>query len=295
MEKQKAFIVHANLPRCRWWSKETVAVVTGANKGIGYSLVRKLAELGLTVVLTSRDIPKGIEAVQSLAARGLHVEYRQLDLADPASIRAFASWLREVFGRLDVLVNNAGVSFNEMGENSVEHAEMVMRTNYYGPKLLTEALLPLFRRSESMSRILNISSRLGLLNKVQNPRVREVLSDEEGVSEEMIDGVVERFLEEVRNGSWGGGGWPKVWTDYAVSKLALNAYSRLLARRQERHRLSVNCFCPGFTKTSMTGGQGSHTADDAAHIGASIALLPHHNLPTGKFFIGYKISVFSKL
>ncbi|XP_077229067.1 NAD(P)-binding Rossmann-fold superfamily protein [Tasmannia lanceolata] len=282
--------------KTRWWSKDTVVVVTGANKGIGFALAKRLAEGGLTVVLTSRDVPNGLKAVETLRAQGLSVEYFRLDVADPASIDAFVSWLGLTFGGLDVLVNNAAVSFNKIDENSVKHAETVIKTNFYGPKLLTEALLPLFRWSaSSRSRILNVSSRLGLLNKVSNPGIRELLQDEDRLSEEIIEGMVGRFLDEVKLGKWKDGGWPKIWTDYSVSKLALNAYSRLLAKRSEGHGLSVNCFCPGFTQTAMTNGRGAHTADEAAEVGAWLILLPPDKLPTGKFFVGIKPSLFSKL
>ncbi|KAF8402390.1 hypothetical protein HHK36_013345 [Tetracentron sinense] len=279
---------------CRWWSEDMVAVVTGANKGIGFALVKRLAELGLNVVLTSRDVSRGYKAVESLRSIGLHVHFSRLDVSDPASINAFVSWFREKFGALDILVNNAAISFNEIGENSVEHAETVIRTNFYGPKLLTEAFLPFFRRSASIGRILNISSRLGLLN-VSNPTVREILQDEEGLSEECMEGMVSWFLEDVKSGTWMEKGWPKYWTDYSVSKLALNAYSRLLANRYNGRGLSVNCFCPGFTQTAMTRGKGTHTAEAAADIGARLVLLPPEKLPTGKFYIGCSPFLYSKL
>ncbi|OVA05154.1 Short-chain dehydrogenase/reductase SDR [Macleaya cordata] len=214
---------------------------------------------------------------------------------DPTCIKDFVSWLKEVFGGLDVLVNNAAVSFNDINENSVEHAETTIKTNYYGPKLLTESLLPLFRRSDSVSRILNISSRLGLLNKLSNPIIREILEDEERLTEERIDFVVNRFLEDVKSGVWAEEGWPKVWTDYAVSKVGLNAYTRVLAKRYDGHGLSVNCFCPGFTQTSMTRGKGNHSAEAAAEIAADIILLSPDNLPTGKFYINYKAFLYSNL
>ncbi|KAL5668612.1 hypothetical protein ACJX0J_020833, partial [Zea mays] len=152
-----------------WWTGDTVAVVTGANRGIGHALAAHLAEQGLCVVVTARDEARGQAAAAALRhgagpPRGA-VRFRRLDVADPASIAAFASWLRDELGGLDILVNNAAVSFNEMDTNSVEHAETVLRTNFYGAKMLTEALLPLFRRSPATSsRILNVSSQLGLLN-----------------------------------------------------------------------------------------------------------------------------------
>ncbi|XVE84416.1 hypothetical protein DITRI_Ditri17bG0012300 [Diplodiscus trichospermus] len=271
----------------RWWSKETVAVVTGANKGIGFAVVKRLAELGLTVVLTARDVDRGNKAAEALREQGLlNVHFFPLDVSKLASIKTFVSWLETTFGGLDILVNNAAVSFNEIDENSVEYAEIVIKTNFHGPKLLTESLLPLFRLSSSISRILNISSRLGSINKMRNLRIKETLQNER-LTEEQIEEVVNLFMEDVKNGEWQSQGWPEIWTDYSVSKIALNAYSRVLAKRFEGRRLSINCFCPGFTQTSMTRGQGSHTPDAAAHVAAMLALLPPHNLPTGKFFLGF--------
>ncbi|PKI33575.1 hypothetical protein CRG98_046031 [Punica granatum] len=171
---------------------------------------------------------------------------------------------------------------------------MVVKTNFYGTKLLTEALVPLFRCSTSTSRILNISSRLGSFNKVKNPGVREMLQSED-LTIDQIDAVVGKFLENVRSGTWKEAGWPEVWTDYAVSKVALNAYSKILAKRLQQKGISVNCFCPGFTQTSMTRGKGSRTADEAAQVGVWLALLPPENLPTGQFFAGSKPVISAKL
>ncbi|CAN6448747.1 unnamed protein product [Victoria cruziana] len=265
----------------RWWKKETVAVVTGANKGIGFEIVRQLAEEGLTVVLTSRDVGRGQAALKSLLSIGCtRILYHSLDIADPSSIRHFVAWLYNSLGGLDILVNNAAVSFNGIDENSVEHADAVIATNFSGTKLLTESLLPLFRPSASSSRILNVSSRLGLPNKLRNPALKRLLEDDGGIEE-----MVRTFLSHVKQGRWEEEGWPKVWTDYSVSKLALNAYSVLLARRLKGHGLAVNCFCPGYTITSMTKGRGVHTAAAAARSAVRIVLLPPGELPTGKFFI----------
>ncbi|KAK5793502.1 hypothetical protein E1A91_A10G160400v1 [Gossypium mustelinum] len=271
----------------RWWSGDTVAVVTGANKGIGLAVVKRFAELGLTVVLTARDEERGKKATEKLREEGLdNVRFFALDVSKAASIKTFVSWVETTFGGLDILVNNAGVSFNDIHENSVEFAETVIKTNFHGPKLLTDSLLPLFRLSPSISRILNISSRLGSINKVRNHTIKATLQKER-LSEEEIEGVVKMFLEAVKEGRWEREGWPQIWTDYSVSKLALNAYSRVLAKRFEGGRLSVNCFCPGYTQTSMTRGQGTHTPDAAAEVAVSLALLPPHELPTGHFFLGF--------
>ncbi|KAG6393631.1 hypothetical protein SASPL_147875 [Salvia splendens] len=286
-------------PISRWWSKETVAIVTGANKGIGFALVRRLAELGLTVVLTARDTGRGLAAVEALKNEGLHVHFSCLDISNQYSIEKFVTWFQQAFGVVDILINNAAVSFNELYENSVEQAETVVRTNFYGPKMLTEALLPLFRRQTTAARILNISSRLGLLNKLKNPKLKAMLLDEENLSESQIEEMLNLFLKDVKNGTWKSNGWPQIWTDYAVSKLALNSYSKILARRykgNDEEQISVNCFCPGFTQTSMTGGKGLHTADTVAAIGARLALLPVDEMPTGMFFvIGSSNPIYSKL
>ncbi|XP_057957229.1 (+)-neomenthol dehydrogenase [Malania oleifera] len=276
-------------PTRRWWSEETVAIVTGANKGIGFALVKRLAQLGLTVILTARHPTRGHQAFHSLKSQPgfQHLHFFPLDVSSLASIASFVSWFQRHFGLLDILVNNAAVSFNDIDENSVEHAETVMKTNFYGPKRLTEALLPFFRRTPpSMARVLNVSSRLGLLNKMDNPNIVKILQDEERLSEEHIESMVKLFLDNVKSGTWKNQGWPAIWTDYSVSKLALNAYSRVLAKRFEGLGLSVNCFCPGYTQTTMTGGRGTHTADTAAMVAAKLALLPPEELPSGKFYKG---------
>ncbi|KAL8170877.1 hypothetical protein V2J09_022681 [Rumex salicifolius] len=248
----------------RWWTRETTAVVTGANRGIGFEIAKKLAEAGLTVVLTAREESKGVEAVQSLAKQGLkNVHFLLLDVAKPCSISSFVVSFNQQFGVLDIL-----------------HARTVLSTNFFGVKSLTEALLPLFRRSPlSQSRILNVSSRLGSLHSL---------------SEERIERFVGLFIKDVRNGWWDRQGWPKIWPDYAVSKLALNAYSRMLARRLQGDHIYVNCFCPGFTQTAMTGGKGSRTARVAGEVGAILALLPPNQLKTGKFFTGQQLFLHSK-
>ncbi|KAM0887894.1 hypothetical protein ACQ4PT_028698 [Festuca glaucescens] len=322
-------------PHKAWWTAETVAVVTGANRGIGHALAARLAEQGLSVVLTARDQARGEAAAAELRARGFpSVRFHQLDVVDPASVAAFASWIRDDVGGLDILVNNAGVSFNEIETNSVEHAETVLRTNFFGAKMLIEALLPLFRWSlwdqpdpepqlpawpSKLSFVHTLTSPsplehtpvranyvLAFANgnyigvqenavlKVRDPSLRSMLLDEERLTERQIEAMASRFLAQVKDGTWQEHGWPAVWTDYAVSKLALNAYSRLLAARL-RGAVAVNCFCPGFTRTDMTRGCGKRTAEEAGRVAAGLALLPPADLPTGKFFKWCTPQLYSKL
>jgi carbonyl reductase 1 len=122
------------------------------------------------------------------------------------------------------------------------------------------------------------------MQKLKNPNIKKIL-ERENLSEEHIEGVVGLFLENVRNGTWEREGWPELWTDYAVSKLALNAYTRVLAKRYKGCDISVNSFCPGFTQTAMTRGRGNHTPDDAADVGARLLLLPPELMPTAQFFL----------
>ncbi|KAF7830801.1 (+)-neomenthol dehydrogenase-like [Senna tora] len=274
----------------RWWSKETVAVVTGGNRGIGFEISRQLAGHGLTVILTSRDANAGNESAKVLQEGGIDMVYHQLDVLDSSSINQFVEWLQENYGGLDILVNNAGVNFNLGFENSVENACKVIETNYYGVKSMIEAMIPLMKPSTSGARIVNVSSRLGRLNgrrnRIGDVALREQLNDEVSLSEELIDRTVSTFLQQVEDGTWASNGWPQTFTDYSVSKLAVNAYTRLMARklsgRSEGEKIYINCYCPGWVKTALTGYAGNITAEEGADTGVWLAL--YDQTVTGKFF-----------
>lgn len=275
----------------KWWSSRTCAVVTGGNRGIGFEITRQLAAQGLTVVLTSRDTDAGLRAVEALLEAGLEVVFHQLDIVDPSSVLEFANWIHETYGGLDILVNNAGVNFNIGSENSDESAEQVISTNYNGTKRMTEAMIPHMKPSPSGSRIVNVSSRLGRLsgrrNRISNVSLRERLGDVESLSEELIDNTVSTFLEQVKDRSWFTRGWPQMYTDYSVSKLAVNCYTRMMARelsgRPDHHKIYINCCCPGWVKTAMTGWNGNISAKDGADTAVWLALLPDQTAG-GKFF-----------
>ncbi|XP_010695750.1 uncharacterized protein LOC104908343 isoform X2 [Beta vulgaris subsp. vulgaris] len=245
----------------------------------------------MTVVLTSRDAGVGIEAVKVLQEVGLLVEFHQLDIVDPQSIKEFADWIQVTHGGLDILINNAGVNFNVGSENSVEYAEQVIKTNYYGTKNLIEAMIPLMKPSPSGARIVNVTSRLGRLNgrrnRIEDVTLREQLSNDDLLTEELIDSMLKTFLQQTRDGSWTIGGWPQNFTDYSMSKLAINCYSRYLARklsdRLEGEKICINCFCPGWVKTAMTGWAGNSSVEIGADTGVWLALLPGQPI-NGKFF-----------
>ncbi|KAL0425193.1 UNVERIFIED_CONTAM: Carbonyl reductase [NADPH] 1 [Sesamum radiatum] len=275
----------------RWWTSDTVAVVTGANRGIGFEIAHQLAFHGLTVILTSRVTGVGEEAANVLREGGLSVVFHQLDIVDPSSIEAFSKWIKETYGGIDILVNNAGVNFNAGSGNSVEFAEKVIATNYYGTKNMIKAMIPLMRPSDSGARIVNVSSRLGRLNgrrnRIGNIDLRKKLEDDESLSEELIDQTMNTFLEQVKDGSWKDGGWPQVFTDYSLSKLAVNAYTRLMWRilweQPEGHKIYITCCCPGWVKTAMTGWAGHTSPEEGADTAVWLALLPDPSI-SGKFF-----------
>ncbi|KAL3655106.1 hypothetical protein CASFOL_000892 [Castilleja foliolosa] len=275
----------------RWWSSNTIAVVTGANRGIGFEIARQLASHGLTVIVTSRDTSAGEEAVKVLQEEGLKVVVHQLDIADPSSIQAFAKWIKDVYGGIDILVNNAGVNFNVGPNNSVEYAEKVISTNYFGTKNMIKAMIPLMRTSESGARIVNVSSRLGRLNgrrnRIGNVDLRKKLEDDESLSEDLIDQTMNTFLEQVKENTWNDGGWPQVYTDYSLSKLAVNAYTRLMTRihsdRPDGQKIYINCCCPGWVKTAMTDWAGHTRPEEGADTAAWLALLSDDSI-SGKFF-----------
>ncbi|CAO1942911.1 unnamed protein product [Urochloa humidicola] len=224
-------------PHQRWWDRvepRAVAVVTGANRGMGFEAARQLALHGLHVVLTSRDAAKGQEAAGRIMAEApeearVSVEWRQLDVADAASVEAFAAWVLQTHGGIHVLVNNAGVNFNRGSDNSVEFAEQVIKTNYYGTKQMTDAMMPLMKPSPYGARVVNVSSRLGRANgrrnRIGDASLRDQLLNDDCLSEQLIDEMIKRFLEEVRQGTWSSNQWPQMYTDYSVSKLAVNAYT----------------------------------------------------------------------
>ncbi|KAH7299409.1 hypothetical protein KP509_24G009900 [Ceratopteris richardii] len=246
----------------RWWNQDTVAVVTGGNKGIGREVCKQLGAAGLKVVLTARNADRGQEAIETLKNEGLqNVSFHPLDVADKESCAIFASWLSKEHGGLDILVNNAAVSgvvFDDVyvRENNInlqdlmwknmecskgfivdyESARTCIDTNYYGAKRVTEALLPLMRPSVHGARIINVGSYMGQLNNLRCSKLQEELADLENVSEAFIDKFLHMYLKDVKDQTWEDKCWPLKYPNYKVSKIALHTYTRLLARELEKHR-----------------------------------------------------------
>ncbi|XP_037486363.1 (+)-neomenthol dehydrogenase-like isoform X1 [Triticum dicoccoides] len=293
-------------------SNTRIAVVTGGSKGIGLEACKQLAGGGaITVVLTARDEARGTAAVEQIKRLGhADVIFHQLDITDASSIARLADFIKTRFAKLDILVNNAATdgiehvidpvygltpgdeTFNGMDagqridwmwtscRQTYETAKQGLQTNYYGTKRVTEALLPLLR-SSSDGRIVNVSSNFGLLSFFRNEELKQELNDVDNLTEERLDELLAMFLKDFESGGAEARGWPAEFSAYKVAKAAMNAYSRILAKRHPE--LRVNCAHPGYVKTDITRNSGILTPEEGARNITSVALLPEGG-PTGKYF-----------
>ncbi|KAL8055670.1 hypothetical protein ABFX02_04G070600 [Erythranthe guttata] len=293
------------------------AVVTGANKGIGLETVRQLANAGATVVLTARDEKRGNEATNLLHESGLsNVVFHQLDVRDAQSIQSLANFIATHFQRLDILVNNAGASGVVVDEDRLralnidpatwlagkavnmvqdviittyDKAKECIDTNYYGVKNVTEALLPLLNNSTLGARIVNVSSLRSELSRIPNEKTRKVLGDIETLTEEKIDGILQKFLEDLRDDALEANGWQKMLPAYSISKATLNAYTRVLAKKYPQ--MCVNCVHPGYVDTDINWHTGTLTVTEGAQGSVMLALLPKGG-PSGCYFDRTNVSEF---
>ncbi|KAG7990347.1 hypothetical protein I3843_02G022100, partial [Carya illinoinensis] len=274
------------------------AVVTGANKGIGFEIVRQLASKGIVVVLTARDEKKGLEAVEKLKDYGLsdHVVFHQLDISDPASIASLADFIKAKFGKLDILVNNAGISGlkleadlpSEVGSYfpfiqdrifELSYGTSCLQTNYYGTRGMAETLIHLLQLSNS-PRIVNVSSSIGIIKNIPNKRAQGVLGDVENLTEEKLDEILKEFLKDFKEGSVEAKGWPTFASAYTISKAAVSAYTRILAKKYPS--FCINCVCPGYVKTDLNSNTGNVPVEEGAARAVRLALLPDGS-PSGIF------------
>ena len=219
-----------------------LALVTGANKGIGFEIARQLAEAGVTVVLGARSLQRGQDAAAELARGGLAVEAMQIDLNDETTIASVAEEIATRHGRLDILVNNAGIVDAEDGPPSVATtaaARRLMETNFLGTLAVTQAMLPLLRRSKA-GRIVNLSTTLGSLT---------------------INGDPTSPYYEAR------------LIGYNASKAALNMLTVQLAAELKGTGIVVNSVAPGYVQTDLTGGNGFMTPAEGARLPVEYALL----------------------
>jgi NAD(P)-dependent dehydrogenase (short-subunit alcohol dehydrogenase family) len=224
------------------------ALVTGANKGIGFAIAQGLGAIGFTVAVGARDDARGKEAVERLLASGVDAFAVALDVTSDKSVAAAAETVEQTAGRLDVLVNNAGISGGLNGGMQdpttldLDVVRTVLDTNVFGVVRVTNAMLPLLRRSES-PRIVNMSSNMGSLTLRTGP----------------------------------------IMAAYAPSKTMLNSITAQYARRLADTNVIVNAACPGYVATDFTGFNAPRTPEQGAAIAIRLATLPDDG-PRGGFF-----------
>src|SRR4028118_328889 len=225
-------------------TREKIALVTGANKGIGLEIVRQLAKAGFRVFLTARSRERGEEACKQLQQNGLNVEFLQLDVTDETSIDQLAKELTSQIGHLDVLVNNAGILLDAPNASVLEVEPTVIlqtvQTNTLGPLRSTQNLVPLLLKSDA-GKVINVSSGGGQLTDM--------------------------------------GDWAPA---YSLSKTALNAVTGMMAAALKDKHIAVNSICPGWVRTDMGGSNASRSVQQGADTVTWLATEAPSDL-TGKF------------
>ncbi len=234
-------------------SNKTNALVTGANKGIGLAIARQLGERGLTVWLACRDADRGEAAAAGLREAGADAHAIALDVADGGIVTAAAARLETEAGVLDVLVNNAGISVGspppEVTKEAVDDVRAMFEVNTLGPLRVTQALLPLLRKSAA-PRIVMMSSGLGSISDTAD-----------------MTSLI----------------WNVGAAGYCASKAALNMLTVKLAKALLADGIKVNAADPGYTATDLNGHTGTRTVEEAAAIAVELATLGPLG-PTGGFF-----------
>lgn len=228
-----------------------VALITGANKGIGFEIARQLAKKHVTVLLGTRDPARGEAAANTLRSEGLDARFVQLDVTDIASVQHAAATIGGWYGQFDILVNNAGINDaadGPPGSADIDAAKRVFDTNFFGPLAVTQAMLPLLRQAPA-ARIVNMSSTLGSLASNSDPA-----SPYYGVRP----------------------------IAYNASKAALNMLTVTLAEELREAGIAVNAVCPGYVSTDLNGHTGNLSPQDAAATPVRLALLTDASV-TGRF------------
>jgi len=231
-----------------------IALITGANRGIGFEVARQLGKKGYVVVIGARDARKGAQAVEKLIAEGINAHQLLIDISDPTSVPKAVEEYSKQFGRLDVLVNNAGVLF-EFGNSPIPPSQISLQiitdtynTNVVGTMNVTLSFLPLLRKS-ALPRIVNVSSIVGSLAKSSDPT-----------------SLIYNFN----------------FAAYASSKAAINAITVSFSKELSKEGFKINSVCPGPVNTEMGGPKAPRTPDQGAVQIVKMATVGKDG-PTGTF------------
>jgi NAD(P)-dependent dehydrogenase (short-subunit alcohol dehydrogenase family) len=228
----------------------TNALITGANKGIGFETARLLGERKITVLLGARDKALGEKAAHTLRERDIDAQFIHLDVTDDASITQAAAWIESEHGKLDILVNNAGIARGDgrgkPSETTLATLRTVYETNVFGVVAVTNAMLPLLRRAPA-ARIVNVSSEVGSITSMTDP---------------------ESPL------------WPMASVPYPSSKTALNMITAMYAKELRDTPIKVNAANPGYCATDLNRNSGFRTAEQGAEVSVHLATLPEDG-PSG--------------
>ncbi|GGR72722.1 dehydrogenase [Micromonospora fulviviridis] len=235
----------------------TIALITGANKGIGLATARQLGARGMTVLVGARDAARGGEAADKLRAEGVDARFVPLDVTDAASVAAAAELVEREYGHLDVLVNNAGIIRADgsalPSETTLDTLREVYETNVFGVVAVTNALLPLLRRAPA-ARIVNVSSEVGSI---------AVMTDPEGALFALTS------------------------IPYPSSKTALNMVTAMYAKELRDTPIKVNAANPGYCATDLNHHSGFRTPEEGAEVSVHLATLPA-DAPSGLLW-GYQM------
>jgi NAD(P)-dependent dehydrogenase (short-subunit alcohol dehydrogenase family) len=234
-----------------------IALITGANKGLGLEMARQLGQAGVTVVMAARDPEKGEAAAAKLRADGLDAQFLKLDVTNKQDHAAAAGFLDKKFGRLDILINNAGIAAEEFGAGkpSTTTDELIHRTfetNFFAPVALTRVLLPLLKKSDA-GRIVNMSSILGSQTLHADP-----------------SSPIYEFKS----------------LSYDASKAALNSFTIHLAHELKDTKIKVNSAHPGWVKTDMGTDAAPMEIPEGGKTGVQLALLGADGPTSGFIHLG---------
>ncbi|MBC7798788.1 MAG: SDR family oxidoreductase [Pyrinomonadaceae bacterium] len=237
-------------------SDKKIALITGANKGIGFETAKQLAQKGITVLIGARDVSEGNEAADSLKAENFDAHFVELDIVDEKTRESAREFIEKQFGKLDILINNAAVDLEGSAEGTAKTASETtlktyretFETNLFGLIAVTQTFLPLIRKSDA-GRIVNVSSIRGSLTHQSDP------------NDDLYDKKVPA---------------------YDVTKTAINAFTVSLAVELKDTKIKVNIAHPGWVKTEMGGGDADLTIEDGAKTSVDLATLDENGY-TGKF------------